>query len=169
MTTQADPSTSAVGFFVGEVTGLFRCEIAGEEMEVCSELSLLEGRGVEGDRYLSGRGHYSHRPHEDRQITLIEAEVLEAIRRDTGAILLPEETRRNVVTAGVPLSHLVGRDFRIGDVLLRGGRLNIPCRYLEDINDREGVFNALINRSGLNARILSSGPIRLGDRITPLP
>lgn len=155
------------GFFVGSVAGLYRCAIAGEEMEHCENLELIAGKGVEGDRYLSGTGHYSKRPHPDRQITLIEAEVLEAIERDQGITLPGEETRRNVITRGVPLGHLVGRHFRLGTTVLYGGRLNIPCRYLEDINDRPGAFNALHNRSGLNAQIVEGGVVRLADRIMP--
>ena len=159
---------AGTGTFQGEVAGLFRCAIAGEEMESCDTLTLIEGRGVEGDRYLLGTGHYSSRPHEDRQITLIESEVLAALERDAGVTLPPEETRRNVVTTGVPLAHLVGREFRLGDVVLFGGRLNVPCRYLEDLNDRPGAFNALVNRSGLNARIVVGGTLRVGDRIEPI-
>ncbi len=154
--------------FRGVVEGLYNCAIAGEEMAVRDSLTLIAGRGVEGDRYLLGTGYYSRRPHEDRQVTLIEAEVLDAIARDQGIELPPEETRRNVVTRGVPLAHLVGREFRIGSTRLIGGRLNVPCKYLEDLNDRPGIFNALVNRSGLNARILDGGEIRLGDPIEPL-
>lgn len=157
------------GFFVGEVLSLFRCTIAGEEMENCKSLHLIEGRGVEGDRYLNGTGHYSPRPHPDRQVTLMEFEVLTAMLRDAQVTLPPEESRRNIVTAGVPLAHLVGRRFQIGDTVLYGGRLNIPCRYLEDLNDRPGAFNALVNRSGLNAQVLVGGNVHVSDRIVPLP
>ncbi|NQX13863.1 MOSC domain-containing protein [Microbacteriaceae bacterium VKM Ac-2855] len=160
--------TPGTGHFVGEIVGLYTCAIAGEEMQSREMLMLLAGKGVEGDRYLTGTGHYSKRPHADRQVTLIESEVLDALQRDQGLILPPEETRRNVVTRGVPLAHLVGRRFRLGGVVLFGGRLNIPCKYLEDINDRPGVFNALVNRSGLNAQIIEGGPLHLGDRIEPI-
>ena len=152
----------------GFVEGLFKCAIAGEEMEIRESLNLIEGRGIEGDRYLLGTGYYSRRPHEDRQVTLIESETLDAIERDQGIAFPPQETRRNIVTRGVPLAHLVGRNFRIGDTVLFGGRLNVPCKYLEDLNDRPGIFNALVNRSGLNARIISGGEIRLGDPIEPV-
>lgn len=162
-------SMENVGFFVGEVLGLFRCTIAGEEMENCQSLHLIEGEGVEGDRYLHGTGHYSNRPHADRQVTLIESEVLASLLRDAQISLPFEETRRNIVTAGVPMAHLVGRRFQIGDTVLYGGRLNVPCKYLEDLNDRPGVFNALVNRSGLNAQILVGGNVHVNDRVIPLP
>ena len=64
------------------------------------------------------------------------------------------------------LNHLVGRYFSIGDCVLYGGRLNVPCRYLEDLLGKK-VFKPLINRSGLNCRVLLGGAIRPGDPIEP--
>lgn len=128
---------------------------------------LIEAVGIDGDRYATARGTYSHKPHEDRQVTLIEIEALEAVRRDYGVDLPPHETRRNLTTAGVPLNHLVGRRFRVGEVVLFGGRLNVPCQYLEDLLGKK-VFKPLIHRSGLNCRIERGGTIRPGDAIEPV-
>jgi MOSC domain-containing protein YiiM len=127
---------------------------------------LIAGVGIEGDRYASARGTYSDKPHPDRQVTLIEMETLDALARDHAIALPPHETRRNLTTAGVPLNHLVGREFRVGDVVLVGGRLNVPYQYLEDLLGKR-VFKPLINRSGLNCRIVKGGTIRPGDRIEP--
>jgi MOSC domain-containing protein YiiM len=132
-----------------------------------AEANLIAGVGLEGDRYATGSGHYSYMPHADRQLTLIESEALEALRRDHGIDLTPIETRRNMVTSGVPLNHLVGRRFRIGAVTVFGGRLNVPCKYLEELLDKP-VFGPLINRSGLNCQIIEGGVVRVGDPIWPL-
>ena len=80
---------------------------------------------MEGDRYATQLGTYSHKSHIDRQATLIEIEVLEALARDRGIELAPDEHRRNLTTHGVPLNHLVGQYFRIGQCVLYGGRLNV--------------------------------------------
>ncbi|HEY7291366.1 MAG TPA: hypothetical protein VH583_16130 [Vicinamibacterales bacterium] len=64
---------------------------------------LTAGVGIEGDRYATGLGTYSKNPHIDRQVTLIEVEVLEAIDRDRGILLTPNEHRRNLTTRGAPL------------------------------------------------------------------
>ena len=94
---------------------------------------------------------------------------LEALARDWEITLKPEETRRNVVTEGAPLNHLVGKQFRIGaDVVLEGMRLNVPCQYLEDLVGIKSLFKSLINRSGLNCRIVTGGTIRGGDSIGPV-
>lgn len=126
---------------------------------------LLPGIGIEGDRYATGLGTYSAFP-DIREVTLIETETLEALRRDHGIDLAPAQHRRNLTTRGVPLNHLVGRQFRVGSVLLQGGRLNTPCRYLDMITGMT-VCDLMVHRSGLNARILEGGEIRPGDPILP--
>ncbi|MGG5888943.1 MOSC domain-containing protein [Falsiroseomonas sp. HC035] len=149
---------------------LLSIHIAGEAsapMQTLAEARLVEGHGIEGDRYASGRGTYSHKPHQDRQCTLIEVETLEALARDHGLALAPEESRRNLTVRGVPLNHLVGREFRVGEVVLFGGRLNVPCQYLDDLLGRP-LFKPLMNRSGLNCRIVRGGVIRPGDTILPV-
>jgi MOSC domain-containing protein YiiM len=105
--------------------------------------------------------------HPDRQVTLIAQEVLDAIASEVGIDLRAIETRRNLVTVGVPLNELVGTTFAVGEVILFAGRLNVPCRYLERLIDK-AVFAPLIDRSGLNCQIVGGGIIRPGDRIRPL-
>jgi len=109
---------------------------------------------------------YSTSPHADRQVTLIESETLEALRRDHGVLLSPDETRRNLTVSAVPLNHLVGRYFLIDEVLLFGGRLNTPCKYLDGLLGKE-LFQLLLNRSGLNCRIIRGGVIAQGALIRP--
>lgn len=134
-------------------------------MEVCDLARLRPGTGIEGDRYATGLGTYSPFP-DIREVTLIEVETLEALRRDHGITLAPDQHRRNLTTEGVALNHLVGRRFRVGSVLLEGGRLNTPCRYLDMITGL-AVCDLMVHRSGLNARILEGGDIRPGDPILP--
>jgi MOSC domain-containing protein YiiM len=133
-------------------------------MQALPEARLVAGVGIEGDRYAARLGTYSKNHHIDRQATLIEAEVLEALARDRGIDLAPHEHRRNLTTRRVPLGHLVGQYFRIGDCVLYGGRLNVPCIYLENHVGKK-VFKPLLNRSGLNCRIIVGGIIRPGDPI----
>jgi hypothetical protein len=137
-------------------------------MRAMEAIELVAGEGIVGDRYRIGTatGFYSEKPEEGRQVTLFESEALEAIRRDHGIELLPEEHRRNVTTVGVPLTHLVGRRFRLGACLLEATRLSIPCRHIEEILDKP-VFDPMINRSGLNCKILEGGTVRVGDIIQP--
>lgn len=153
--------------FSGVLLAIHIASEASAPMRELDAARLVEGVGIEGDRYATARGTYSHKPHTDRQVTLIEIETLDALKRDHDIDLPPHETRRNLTVAGVPLNHLVGREFRVGDVVLVGERLNVPCQYLEDLLGKR-VFKPLINRSGLNCRIVTGGTIRPGDAIRPV-
>ena len=145
---------------------------ASFEMEEIEEARCIAGRGIEGDRYFLGTGTYSPKP-DAREVTLFEIEVLEALARNdpplqSGPIVIePADHRRNLTVVGVPLNHLVGKRFRVGDVVLVGGRLNFPCRYLEELLGLP-LYLPLYNRSGLNCRIEKGGVIRRGDSIEPL-
>lgn len=153
--------------FAGVLLAIHIAAEASAPMQELDAARLVEGVGIEGDRYATARGTYSHKPSPDRQVTLIEMEALGALARDHRIDLPPHETRRNLTTGGVPLNHLVGRDFRVGNVVLRGGRLNVPCQYLEDLLGK-AVFKPLIHRSGLNCIIVQGGTIRPGDAIRPV-
>ena len=139
---------------------------ARDTMQELAEAMLIAGSGIEGDRYLLGTGTYSMKPEPGRQVTLIEAETLEALARDNDIELTPHEHRRNLTVRDVPLNHLVGRQFRVGEVLLEGTRLNFPCKYLELVTGKS-VYTPLLNRSGLNCIIVEGGTIRPGDLLTP--
>jgi len=134
-------------------------------MQALDRANLVAGQGIEGDRYATGRGHYSAFP-DVREVTLIEIETLEALARDDDIELSVDEHRRNLTTGAVPLNHLVGKRFWVGPVLLEGGRLNFPCRYLELVTGKT-VCDLLEHRSGLNCRIIEGGEIAVGDVIRP--
>ena len=151
-------------YWQGELLHIHAAPKASAPMDEISEARLIAGIGLEGDRYATKLGTYSLKHYVDRQATLIEAEVLEALARDRSIELAPHEHRRNLTTRSVPLNHLVGQYFRIGECVLYGGRLNLPCLYLENLVAKK-VFKPLLNRSGLNCRIIVGGIIRSRDRI----
>jgi MOSC domain-containing protein YiiM len=156
------------GSWCGTLLHVCTAPAASQPMEEHAEARLTAGVGIDGDRYATGMGTYSKRPQPERQVTLIEIETLEALARDHGIAMTPQESRRNLTTRGVPLNHLVGRRFRVGaTVVLEGRRLNVPCQYLEDLLGRP-VFKSLLNRSGLNCVILEGGLVRPGDLVRPL-
>jgi MOSC domain-containing protein YiiM len=148
----------------GTVVSIHLTEAAAAPMAWVNEVRAVAGKGLEGDRYFTQTGTYSKKPRPDREVTLIEIEAIEALKREYGIALDPGATRRNIVTRGVPLNHLVGQQFRVGDVTLRGLRLCEPCAHLERLS-HPGVREALIHRGGLRAQILTDGTIRVGDSI----
>lgn len=135
-------------------------------MVAVAEVRGVAGRGLEGDRYFQGLGTFSKHPGSGREVTLIEAEALEALARETRIALASGVSRRNLVTRGVPLNHLVGRRFLVGGVLLEGTRLCEPCAHLESLT-QTGVCRALVHRGGLRTVIVGEGTIRVGDPVVP--
>ncbi len=132
-------------------------------MQGVTEARALPGVGLEGDRYAARTGSFSGKPKPGRQITLIEAEAIEALALELGLVLAPGETRRNLVTRGVALNHLVGREFTVGEVRLRGHELCEPCKDLARMTGKPEILPALVHRGGLRAEILTGGMIRVGD------
>ncbi|MCH8849617.1 MAG: MOSC domain-containing protein [Chloroflexi bacterium] len=142
----------------GSVKSIHITTAVGEEMTSVDQVQAVAGKGLEGDRYFA-----SDKP--DSQVTLIESEAIDAMAKESGVELEYGDARRNIVTQGVPLNHLVGREFQVGPVTLRGIRLNEPCNHLAEMTDRK-VLRSLVHRGGLKAEILNDGAIRPGDTVS---
>ena len=156
----------------GKLLFIHIAEKASSNMKELKEAILVEGKGIKGDRYYNNTGKYSSIP-DIREITIIENEVLNALKENQPPlqkdkiILKPNEHRRNLTCQGVPLNYLVGKRIKIGEVILEGGRLNFPCKYLADLLNKP-LLLPLYNRSGLNCKIIKGGTIRVNDEIKPL-
>lgn len=148
----------------GRVTCVFIAGKPGEPMVAVTEVHAVKGRGLEGDRYFHRAGTWSGRHGSSTEVTLVEIEVLDALWCEHGIVLDPQDTRRNIITQGVSLNSLIGREFHVGEVILRGVGLCEPCAHLERAT-QIGIVRALVHRGGLRAQILESGTIRIGDAI----
>ena len=141
----------------GRVEGIF---IAGEKRQLpqpVERVRAVAGRGLEGNRHF-----YDEAP-PGRALTLVAVEAL-AEGAAFGVELGADESRRNVLTAGIDLNALVGERFRVGDVECVGVELCEPCTTLEGLT-RPGVIKAYVHRAGLNADILTDGEIAVGDAV----
>jgi MOSC domain-containing protein YiiM len=156
----------AVTAWQGAVTGIYIATEGAGPITALREVEAVAGKGLQGDRYFQSMGTYSDTPGTGRQVTLIEQEALAAAALDYGVSLQPGQSRRNIETVGVALNHLVGKEFFIGQVRLRGMRLNEPCGHLAKLTKR-GVVKALTHRGGLRADIIEGGMIHVGDPIRP--
>jgi len=156
----------------GKLLFIHIAEQASSNMKELKEATLVEGKGIKGDRYYNNTGKYSNIP-DVRDVTIIENEVLIALKENQPPlqkdkiILKPNEHRRNLTCQGVPLNYLVGKKIKIGEVILEGGRLNFPCKYLADLL-KKPLLLPLYNRSGLNCKIIKGGRIRVNDEIKPV-
>jgi MOSC domain-containing protein YiiM len=149
---------------IGSVEAIHVAPASGQPMEARDRVLAIAGVGLEGDRYASKLGVWSPDPRVDRDITLIEAEVIEDLAATDGIALAPGESRRNVTTRGIRLNDLVGRRFRVGDAICEGTRLCEPCQYLTDLLDKP-ILRPLVHRAGLRARIVEGGEIVVGARV----
>jgi MOSC domain-containing protein YiiM len=151
----------------GKLVSIHIAPDAAAPLRSVDEARVVPGKGIEGDRYFDGRGTWSNHPGAGREVTLIEIEAIEALRHEGEIMLAPDDLRRNLVTRGVPVNHLVGREFRIGEVRLKGIRLCEPCEHLEGLTQK-GIKSALLHRGGLRAEAISEGTLHAGDTIAPV-
>lgn len=151
--------------FQGQLTGIFTTQKKGADLSPLVIAEAVPGRGLVGDRYFLKAGSYSEKDGPDREVTLIEEEALEGLLREYEIALTPAQARRNLLTRGVPLNHLVGKTFRVGAITLRGIRLCEPCGHLEKLTCK-GAKQGLLHRGGLRAQILTGGALSVGDAIT---
>lgn len=147
--------------FEGTVVSINIAPEAEAPMQSVNEVHAVPGQGLEGDRYFAHQGTFS-KPQPDRELTLIEAEAIEALRSEFQVDFGLSASRRNIVTRGVPLNHLVEKEFWIGDVKARGLRLCEPCSHLQRLSHPK-VLPGLVHRGGLRAQILTEGMIRVGE------
>jgi hypothetical protein len=143
----------------GTVEAIYVSRSAGEPATALTAARALPGRGLDGDRHVTGDGTFpSGLP--GSALTLIEAEVCESFDPP----LAPDDHRRNLVTRGLALNDLVGHEFTIGAVRCKGMRLCEPCTVMQRYAGRP-VLRALVHRGGLRADILAEGEIAVGDEL----
>jgi MOSC domain-containing protein YiiM len=152
--------------FQGKLIGIYMAARATADLQGFPEAEAVAGRGLVGDRYCVKEGTFSPKGGVDREVTLIESEALAGLEREYGIALAPARARRNLLTEGVPLNHLVGKEFRVGEVVLRGIKLCEPCAHLQKLTV-EGVLKGLAHRGGLRAQIVRGGKLREGDTVAP--
>ncbi|MEK7560268.1 MAG: hypothetical protein AAB522_03135 [Patescibacteria group bacterium] len=110
-----------------------------------------EHRGLMEDRY------FGEQEEARRSVTLIEQEVIEKTN------FLSKKTRRNIVVKNFSLNSLVGKEFLVGNVKMRGVELCEPCKRPSKLSGKPGFKEAFYNCGGLRAEILTTGEIRKSD------
>ncbi len=147
----------------GSVKEIYIAPASAQAMVAVSRVRAFADRGLEGDRFY--RESWSAVKRSDKAVSLIEDEVLALAGREIAVEAIGILSRRNIVTRGVPLIDLLGREFTIGNVRLRGIRLFEPCGHLVAVTKIPAIFKALEHRSGLKAAVLSDGEIQIGDSV----
>ena len=123
-------------------------------------VEVLAGRGIVGDHHAKGRVET------ERQVTLIQSEHLVAVASLVGRdAVTPALVRRNVAVSGINLLALKGKQFQLGDAILEHTGPCEPCSRMEEILG-PGGYNAMRGHGGITARVLTGGPVRIGDVVS---
>jgi MOSC domain-containing protein YiiM len=147
----------------GVVDSIYVTAKGGEPMVKVEAVNAVADGGLEGDRYMTRTGYWTNI--DECQVTLIEGEVLDQIAADSGVKVGQGEHRRNVVTRGIKLETLAGRQFTVGEAVMIFDRPRPPCGYIQTITEK-GMTKALGGmRGGICARVLKSGAIRPSDSV----
>jgi len=152
--------------FTGKLLAIAIARQAKGPMEIVDTVDVVVGEGLRGDRYGAGIGaaQFQGRRKPGNEVTLIAREAIEAANDEFNFSIEHLQTRRNLLTEGVPLNDLVGHTFRVGQVVLKGLELCEPCGYLER-RTFPGIQEALKKRGGLRCCAIEGGEIRVGDNV----
>jgi MOSC domain-containing protein YiiM len=152
--------------FQGKLLAIAIARQAKGPMERVESVEVVVGEGLRGDRYGAGIGaaQFRGRRKPENEVTLIAREAIEAANDEFNYTIEHFETRRNLLTEGVPLNELVGKTFRVGSVVLKGLEHCEPCGYLEK-RTFAGIKAALKQRGGLRCCVVEGGEIRVGDAV----
>jgi len=135
-------------------------------MESLKEADTVRHAGIRGDRYEVRTGYWTNI--DECEVTLINAEDLDDIEKETGISVNNGEHRRNIVVRGIHVKQLLGVRFRIGDSVMLGTRLRPPCGYIQKITV-PGMTRALGRCGGICASVIDAGKISVGDSVEVIP
>lgn len=120
-------------------------------------IDCVAGHGIRGDRFYDYKDNYKG------QITFFSLEIFERLTEHFGLTSKSAGVlRRNVIVSGIELNDLIGEEFSIQGIRLRGTGHCRPCYWLDEAF-APGTEDFLEGNGGLRAEIVSDGAIAVGD------
>jgi MOSC domain-containing protein YiiM len=144
---------------MGKVVEIGITNIKGNQIQKVNKVEALKGKGLQNDR------KFSENNQKKRQVTLIEIENINHFNNISNTNIHPVDFRRNIITENVRLNELVGKEFFVGNIKLKGHDLCRPCKYLQDKLKQNNFVKEFLHTGGLRCEILTSGKINVGDII----
>ena len=144
------------------ITKICFTEKSGQEIKDVTSVEVIANKGIINDRYFNDNNE------KDIQITLIESENIDYFNEKLQTNIPYIDFRRNIITKGIKLNELIGKEILIGEVRFKGHRLCDPCKYLQEKLGQKNPIKSmayLYKRGGLRCEILSSGTISVNDKI----
>lgn len=143
----------------GKIVEILIAKDRDSAMHKVTEAVLEAGKGIFGDRY-----YEKENKDENEELTLIELDHINAFNKDYDLSFTPSDFRRNIVINNFDLNSLVGKEFYLGNVLLKGIELCQPCAYLSKKTDAR-ILEGMDQKGGLRAAILKDGNISLSSQL----
>ena len=134
-------------------------ENTGSKMLNVSSIEALAGKGLLNDRkFMNDNNNKS-------QLTFIEIENINYVNKILVSKIPAINFRRNIITQGVNLNDLNGKEFFVGPVKVKAHDLCRPCKYLQQLLNQKDLMKELLLKGGLRCEILIDGKISIGDII----
>ena len=132
---------------------------SGKDIEDIDSISVIANKGIENDRYFNDDND------NDVQLTLIEKENIDYYNSISKSDIPYINFRRNIITSGIKLNDLVGKELFVGNVKIKVHRLCDPCKYLQDKLNDNNLVKKLVNKGGLRCQVITDGIISVNDEI----
>ena len=132
---------------------------SGKDLEDTDSISVITNKGIENDRYFKDDND------KDVQLTLIEKENIDYYNSISKSDIPYINFRRNIITSGIKLNDLVGKELFVGNVKIKVHRLCDPCKYLQDKLNDNNLVKKLVNKGGLRCQVITDGIISVNDEI----
>ena len=132
---------------------------SGKDLEDIDSISVIANKGIENDRYFNDDND------NDVQLTLIEKENIDYYNSISKSDIPYINFRRNIITSGIKLNDLIGKDLFVGNVKIKVHRLCDPCKYLQDKLNDNNLVKKLVNKGGLRCQVITDGIISVNDVI----
>ena len=144
---------------MGKVLKIGISENKSNKIVNVNEIEAIKGKGLVGEK------HFKENNKKRIQITLIEIENINHYNKITGTTIPAIDFLRNIVTEGIQLNVLVGKEFFIGTVKVKAHDLCRPCKNLQETLQQKNTVKELLRTGGLRCELLSSGKIYINDSI----
>ena len=131
----------------------------GKIMKNVNSVESIAGRGLLDDR------HFKAGNEKKSQVTLIEIENINYYNQISKTNIPPKDFRRNIITEGIKLNQLLGKEFVIGEVKLKAHDLCRPCKYLQERLKQKDFIKEMLHKGGIRCEILTNGIINVGSKV----
>jgi MOSC domain-containing protein YiiM len=149
------------------VENIFITKTRREQPHEIEAAKLEAGKGIVGDRYHERALEFLAVGDQvpSNHISVISKEELAGFLERNNAEIDYADFRRNVLTSGIDLRELIGRQFKLGSALCQGIEDCDPCAFLA-ATVHHSVLPEMKKKAGLRAIILEDGDLKIGDTIT---